>query len=169
MFTFYKATGKVKHLMAHSLSQRWVGSTPATKTEWGTIMKHCAIKGVPERMSGVWWASVSLQSSRAPQLISHQRGGGGYDHSSPSSPCWENGNHQPNSMCCYFHFYPPPLTLKSVCRAYKESTGWNQWWILSAIKYCVEKKNKEKPFGSAWGLFKPFNIFQKSQIDWETW
>lgn len=40
-------------------------------------MKHCAIKGVPDRLSGVWWASVSLRSSRAPQLINHQGGAWG--------------------------------------------------------------------------------------------
>lgn len=63
--------------MTHHLTRRWGGSTPDTKTEWGTIMKHCAIKGVPDRLSGVWWASVSLQSSRAPQLINHQGGAWG--------------------------------------------------------------------------------------------
>lgn len=37
-------------------------------------MKHCAIKGVPVRLSEVWWAGMSLRSSGAVQLINHQGG-----------------------------------------------------------------------------------------------
>lgn len=47
---------------------------PHAKTEWETIMKHCAIKGVPVTPSGVWWAAMSLWSSGAAQLINHQGG-----------------------------------------------------------------------------------------------
>ena len=57
---------------------------PDTKAERGTIMKHRAIKGVPDRLSWVWWASVSLRSSRAPQLINHQGGAWGARSLKPS-------------------------------------------------------------------------------------
>lgn len=56
---------------------------PDTKAERGTIMKHHAIKGVPDRLR-VWWASVSLRSYRAPQLINHQGGAWGARSLKPS-------------------------------------------------------------------------------------
>ena len=73
---FCKMTGKVDHHVAHSVAWGWDGSTQDTSAEWGTIMKHCAIKWVSDRLSGFWWASVSLQSSGALQLISHRGGRG---------------------------------------------------------------------------------------------
>lgn len=64
--TFWKAARKVEWcILLH-----WDGSALDTKAEWGTIIKHRAIKGVPDRLSKVWWAKCvtpELQGSTANQ------------------------------------------------------------------------------------------------------
>ncbi len=121
----------------------WNGSTPDTKAEWGTIMKHRAIKGVPDRLSKVWWASVSLWSSRAPQLINHQGGAWGARSLKPSITML-GGRQSP----AHFHvlLFPPPTSPPPTFDSQIKVHRWpgRQRWLVGAIKWSVKKKRQKE-------------------------
>lgn len=158
-------TGKVKHCRVHCLTRRWDSSTLDTRARWGTIMKHHAIKGVPDRLNRVWWASVSLQSSRTPQLINHQGGAWGARSLKPLHHHIEREAITSPFPCTVYPAQPPPPTLKSRCTDDQGSIEWKQRLMLGAIKWSVEREKKEKQekknfLDYANGLFKAFNIFK---------
>lgn len=103
LFLLWPAIRNVKLHMVHSLIWWWACATLDTEAEWGTIMKHHVIKVVPDKLSRVWWASVSLWISRAPQLISHQGGAQGARSLKPSITTLE-GRQSP----AYFHVSSTP-------------------------------------------------------------
>lgn len=107
-------------------------------------MKHCAIKGVPDRLSGVWWASVSLRSSRAPQLINHQGGALGVRSLKPSITTL-GGRQSP----AHFHalLFPHPSSHLRLSNQGAHMTrealdgGKGGWWVQSKKR---QKKRKRK-------------------------
>lgn len=76
---------------------------------WSPVQSRGSLTG----WAGVWWASVSPQSSGAPQANQPPRRGS----RSAFTPALHQhagrgGNHQPISMCCYFTPQPSALHLR---------------------------------------------------------
>lgn len=100
-----------------SCSMEWNGSMLNTKAGQETIMRDCAIKWVPDSLSGVWWATVPELRGFEANQPPRREGPEVCDRWNPLSLRQEEGNHQAISMCYYSH--TPHPTFDSEIKVYR--------------------------------------------------
>lgn len=155
--------------MVHSLIWWWACTTLDTEAEWGTIMKHHVIKMVPDKLSRVWWASVSLWISRAPQLISHQGGAQGARSLKPSITTLE-GRQSP----AYFHVSSTPTPNLRLSNQGAQMTrevldgSKGGWRVQSTVRKKDKRNERPRNFWFCKRFFSSHLIsLKKSWMDWK--